>query len=106
MPVVGAGDGVPTPVGRLEILEDEPGLFVALGTVAPDVEVPPGAAWFGGTGALEPRVPIRGVIADELGDDPDAAVVGFADEGLDVRERAVVGVHGRVVGYVVAVVAA
>ena len=39
MPVVRAGHAVPRPVRMLEVLEDDPGFLVALGVVAPDVEV-------------------------------------------------------------------
>src|SRR5262249_22973313 len=55
-------------------------------------------------GLLEPRVLVRGVVQHELGDDAQAAAVGFAQEVLEVGERAVRGVDVRVVGDVVAVV--
>jgi len=42
--VVGAGLRIPAPVGGLEVLEDHPGVPVPIGAVAPDVEVPIGAA--------------------------------------------------------------
>jgi hypothetical protein len=48
---------------------------------------------------------VRGVIAHQLGDDPQTAVVGLADEAADVAQHAVVRVDTREIGDVVAVVA-
>ena len=47
---------------------------------------------------------VGGVVADELGDHPQAAPVRLADELAEVAHRAVVGVDAEVVGDVVAVV--
>jgi hypothetical protein len=104
MPVVGAGDGVPGPVGGLEVLEDDPRLAVAVGRVAPDVEIALGAAGRGPPGALEPGVLVGGVVEHQLGDDPQAVPVGRAQEDLEVVQRAVAGVDVGVVGDVVAVI--
>ncbi len=95
VPVVGAGDRVPRPVGALEVAEDDARLGVAVGCVRPHVEVARAAAGRGAAGALEPRVRIRGVVEDELGDHPQAARVGGAEEGAEVAHRAVVGVYRR-----------
>ena len=48
---------------------------------------------------------VRGVVDDELGDDPHAALVRLGDQPLDVLQIAVGGVHRAIVGDVVAVVA-
>ena len=48
VPEVGLGDRVPSPVRRLEVLEDDPGVAVLVGRVAPHVEVAvpaAGRAW-------------------------------------------------------------
>ena len=70
MPVVGVGDGVPGPVGGLEICEDNPGVRVFIRCIAPHVEVAPAAARLRLAGALKPGVLIRGMVDDQLGDDP------------------------------------
>ena len=78
--------------------------LVLLGRVAPDVEVAPLGARRGPARALEPRVLVGGVVEDQLGDHPEAAAVGGAEEVTEILQRAVVGVHVHVVGDVVAVV--
>ena len=106
VPVIGLGDRVPGPVGRLGVDEDDARAGVLLVGVGPDVEVALGRArlarararWNQGCWS-------RGVVDDELGDDPQAALVRLLDEALDVRQRAVVGMDVAVVGDVVAVVA-
>ena len=104
VPVIGLGDRIPGPVGGLEVLEDDPAVAVLLQRVAPDVEVPGGGAGLRPPGALEPGVLVRGVVQDELGDHAQPPAVRLAEQGLEVRERAVGRVHARVVGDVVAVV--
>ena len=104
MPVVGLGDRIPAPVGGLEILEDDPGVLVLLRVVAPDVKVALRAAGRRVPRALEPGMLVRGVVDDQLGDHPDAVIVGCFEKLLEVVERAVMGMNARVVGNVVAVV--
>ncbi len=105
VPVVLLGDRVPRPVGRLEVLEDDPRLAVALRVVAPHVEVAPAAAGGRAARALEPGVLVGGVVEHQLGDHAQAAVVRHPDEAGDVAHRPEVRVDGPVVGDVVAVVA-
>jgi hypothetical protein len=50
-PIVGAGHGIPCPVGRFKVLENNPGIRAALRGVAPDIPAPPSTAGFGATGA-------------------------------------------------------
>ncbi len=104
VPVVGAGHGVPRPVGSLEVLEDDPRVGVAVGRVAPDVEVARPAAGPGPAGALEPRMLIRRVVDHQLGDDLQIALVSGAQEIAKVAQRAVRLVHVGVIRDVVAVV--
>jgi hypothetical protein len=104
VPVVGPRHRVPGPVRGLVVLEDDARVPVALRGVAPDVELPlrrPGGRL---TGPLEPGVLVRGVVDDQLGDHPDAPLVGGAQQPLEVPKRPVVRVHAVVVGNVVAVV--
>ena len=75
----------------------------ALVAVAPDVPVAPGVV-AGGAGLGEPRVPVGGVVRDEVDDDPHAARVGLRDELVEVRQRPEERVDVGVVGDVVAVV--
>ncbi|MCY1446297.1 hypothetical protein D9M71_628530 [compost metagenome] len=49
---------------------------------------------------------VAGVVDDQLGDHPQAALVGLGDETAGVGHAAVVRVHGLVFGDVVAVVTA
>ena len=93
------------PVRGLEVPEDDPGVAEAVGRVAPDVEVSKRAAGCGTPGALEPRVLIRGVGQDQLGDHPEAAAVRLAQERPKVAQRSVGRMDLAVVGDVVAVVA-
>ena len=104
VPVVRAGDVVPGPVRDLEVLEDDPGVRVALVGVAPHVELARRAAGPSPARALKPRVLVRGVVADQLVDDADAAAVRVLDELVCVGEVAVHRVDVGVVGDVVAVV--
>ena len=104
VPEVGARDRVPRPVRGLEVLEDDARVRVAVGRVAPDVEVARLRAGSRATGALEPGVLIRGVVQHELRDHAQAAVVGGAQERAEVAQRPVGRVHGAVVRRVVPVV--
>ena len=105
VPVVLLRHRVPGPVRRLEVGEDDPRVAVAVGGVAPDVEVAPAAAGRRAAGALEPGVLVGGVVQHQLGDHAQAAVVRAADELGDVAHRPVGRVDRAVVGDVVAVVA-
>jgi hypothetical protein len=105
VPEVLPRDGIPRPVRRLEVLEDDTRLAVPLGRVAPHVEAPLARAGGRAPGPLEPRVLIGGVVEHELGDHAQAALVRLVEEEAEVVERAELGVHVGVVGDVVAVVA-
>ena len=104
MPVVRVGDRVPGPVRLLRVHEDDAGVPVLLVVGAPDVPVALRRARVP-AGFLEPRVLVRRVVDHEVGHDPDAPAVGFAEKRLEVRHRAVAGGDVVVVGDVVAVVA-
>ena len=69
VPEVGLRDGIPGPVGRLEVLEDDAGLGQAVGRVAPEIEVSRLGPGTGVPGPLEPGVLVGRVGQDELGDD-------------------------------------
>ena len=104
VPVVLAADGVEGPVGLLGVDEDDPGAGVLVVGVGPHVEVavrPVGIR----ARRLEPGMLVRRVVHDEVGDDPDAALVRLVDEGDEVADVPVVGQHRHEVGDVVAAVA-
>ena len=104
VPVVGAGHRVPGPVGPLGIREDDARLAVAGRVVAPDIEVTLGRPGRRAARRLKPRMLVRGVVDDQLGDHLQAGVVGRPEEGPEVLQRAVAGMHAFVVRDVVAVV--
>src|SRR6202000_2651757 len=79
-PVVRLRYRVPGPVGRLRVTEDDARAGVTVGRVAPDIVV---TLWRPGWRAaccLEPRMLVRRVIDDELGDDAQAAAVSLLHE--------------------------
>jgi hypothetical protein len=104
VPEVLAADGIPGPVGRLGVREDDPRLLVELVGVRPDVPVGLRVV-LALARLLEPRVVAGRVVHDQVGDDPDPALVRGVDERLDVLDRPVVGMDGVEVGDVVAAVA-
>ena len=104
VPEVGAGDRVPAPVRRLEILEDDPRFLVLLRRVAPHVPVAPARAGRGTARALEPLVLVGRVVHHQLGDDAQLAAMRLVEKRLKVVQRAVLRIDVRVVGDVVAVV--
>ncbi len=54
-----------------------------------------------GTRLLEPGVLIGGVIGHQIHDHADVSLFCLADQAFEIRERAVKGVNGGVVGDVV-----
>jgi hypothetical protein len=105
VPVVGLRHRVPRPVRPLGVDEDDARALVFLVCVGPDVEVARHRARLGVAGALEPRMLVGGMVDHQLGDDPQAALVGGGDEAAHVGHLAVLGMDRAVVGDVVAVVA-
>ncbi len=98
------GHRVPRPVGLLGVGEDDPRALVDLVGVAPHVEVPLGRTRRRVARRLEPRVFVRRVVDDQLGDHAQAALVRLFEHLLEVGERAVLRVHVFVARDVVAVV--
>ena len=105
VPVIGVRLGVPRPVGRLGVNEDDAHAGVLLGRVTPHVIVAFRRAGRCAPRALKPRMLIGGVIERELDDDLHAAIVRRRQEGLEIVQRAVVRVDAPIVGHVVTVVA-
>ena len=79
---------VPGPVGALGVVEDDPGLGPPLVVVVPDVPVGLGVRPVLAA-LLEPRVLVAGVVRHQVGDDPDAPLVGLVDELDHVGQDAV-----------------
>ena len=97
MEVVRLRDRIPRPIRRLEILEDDARFLVALGIVAPDVEVAFLRAGGRAPRALKPFVLIGGVIQHQLGDHVQPAPMRLAQEGLEFLQRAAIGMDFGVV---------
>ena len=95
---------VPGPVRLLGVGEDDAHPGVPALRVAPDVEVALRRAPRRATRRLEPGMLVGGVIDDQLGDDPDPALVRLAQERAEVAQRAVARVDPLVVRDVVPVV--
>ena len=106
VPVIGAGDRVPGPVGLLRVEEDDPCLGELLVSVRPHVEIALRRSGRCMPGPLEPGMLVRRVVDDEFDDDPDAALVSRIDESPEVIHRSVVGAYVTVIGDVVTIVAA
>ena len=104
VPVVSLSYGVPGPVGRFKILEDDARFFVLVGRFAPDIEITRPAAWFGAARALKPWVLVRGVIDHELGNNRQASPVRFPQEALEVAQLSVGGMNACIIRDVIAVV--
>ena len=85
---------VAQPVGRRQ--------FAVVAAAAPEhVPVAFRGAGGGGDRLLEPPVPLRRVVRDDVHDDADAAGVRLGDEPVEIVHRAESGVDGAVVGHVV-----
>ena len=105
VPVIGLGDGIPGPIGGLEVFENNPRLLIALLAVAPDVKFARAAARLGLARALKPGMLVGSVIDDQLGDHANAAPVRLAQKDSEILQRAVIGMDAGVVGDIVTVVA-
>ncbi len=106
VPVELLRDRVLRPVRRLGVREDDARAGVLRRIVRPHVIVALLVADRRLARGLEPRVLIRRVIDDELGDDAQSASMRLVDERLEILARAVVGMDVAVVGDVVAIVLA
>ena len=104
VPVVLAAYRVERPVRLLGVDEDDPRVLVLVVGVRPHVEVAERPVRVR-PGRLEPRVLVAGVVHDQVGDDPDAALVRLLDQFDEVADRAEVGQDGREVCDVVPAVA-
>jgi hypothetical protein len=91
------GPGRPVGERRLPVVR---GAAVG-GGVPPDVEPPVGIVP-ARSGGHEPRVLVRGVVRDEVEDDPQAELTGLGDERIGRREVPEERVDVAVVGHVVA----
>src|SRR4029077_6504656 len=104
VPKVGFSDGVPGPIRKLKVFEDDACVLIFVLVIVPDVEVARAAAGFGDPRPLKPRVLVGGMIDNQLSDDPDAALVGLVEKKLEIMQGAVVRMNAVVIGDVIAVV--
>ncbi len=105
MPVIGLGDRVPGPVGLFGVSKNDARVFIFFVGVAPHVIVALRRSGSGEPSALEPGVLIGGVVDDQFDHYLQTAVVSGVKKGLKIFQRAIAGMHGEIVGDVVAVVA-
>ena len=104
VPVVLAPLGVAGPVGLLGVDEDDPGVAVPVSSSLHTYQSALGLvrswrdSWNQGCWS-------RGVVHDQVGDDPDAPLVGLLDQLDGVGQVAVLGQDGPEVADVVAAVA-
>ena len=105
MPEIRLGHRIEAPVRFFRVGEDDPRIGVAAVVVGPDIEPAPRRSRLGAARALEPGVLVGGMVDYKLRDHPKTARVRRGDEPAHVLHRAVFGMHGAVVGDVVAVVA-
>src|SRR5579883_82471 len=89
VPIVSMRQGVPGPVRRLEIAENDARVAVFLRAVAPDIKIPPWSARGRAARALEPGVLLRGVIDHELGYYSQISLMGRIEEIAEILKRAV-----------------
>src|SRR5215470_3599293 len=106
MPVELPGFGIPGPVRLLRVSEDDPRARIFLVGIAPHIPVARAGARIAAARALEPGVLVGSVVDDELGDDPQAALLRFLDEALEILHRPEVGIDVTVIGDVIAVITA
>ena len=89
VPVVRLSHWVPGPVGFFRIDENDAGFRKLLVGIAPHVKIAQLRARLRPPRALEPRMLIRSMVDDQLGDDPDIAPVRLSYEGLEIGHLAV-----------------
>ena len=105
MPVVRLGDRVPCPIRSLKVLEDDARVFEFIGRVAPQVVIAPRRSRFRAPRFLKPGMLIARVIDHQLGDHAQSTAMRLAKEDLEIAERTVARMNGRVISDVVTVVA-
>src|SRR4030095_15147345 len=104
MPIVSLRYRIPSPIGKLEILKDDPRVAIFLLSVAPNIKVALAAAGLGLARTLKPRVLIRGVIDDQLADDVETTSMSFPQKDFKILHGAVIRVDIGVIGNVVAII--
>src|SRR5439155_9264953 len=106
VPIKLSGFRVPGPVRLLGVGEDNPRARIFLVGIAPHIPVARARLWIAAAGALEPLVLVGSMIDDELGDDPQAPLLGFDDEAAEILHGSEIGIYRAVVGDVIAVITA
>jgi len=103
VPVVLLAEGIEGPVGAFRIEEDDAGVGVTLGGVAPHVIVPQ-TRLARLAGQAKPGMLVRGVVHDQVGDDPHPAPVHLIDDQPELLYRPIVGMDAVEAGDVITVV--
>ena len=84
--VVLLGDRIPLPVRRLKVPEQNRCLGVALGVVAPDVNIPFRTALGSPAGPLEPGMQVTGVVKHQVQNHAHALAMGRREEPMEGGE--------------------
>ena len=67
MPVIRLGYGVPGPVGSFKIFEDDAGVLIFFGRVAPNIKVAPACSGRRAARALKPGMLVGGMVEHHFG---------------------------------------
>src|SRR5579884_1128035 len=89
MPEISVRDGIPGPIRGLEVFKDDACVAVLVGSLAPDIKIPPNAAGFGPPCPLKPSVLIGSVVQHQFRDDADAPPMRLTQKLTDVVTRSV-----------------
>src|SRR5438046_833104 len=95
MPEILIRNGVPRPIRGLEIFEDDPGVFVFIGRVVPDVKISSLTARSCAARPLKPGVLVGRMIQNQLGYYPNAPSMRLPQKHFEIGESAIgrVDVH-------------
>ena len=104
MEVVLAALVIPGPVGSFHVSENDADFGVALGVIAPDIEIAIGARGIR-AGSLEPWVIGAGVVERQVRHDAHVTAVQLRNELFKILHRAIIWVDGIVVRDIVAIIA-
>src|SRR5260370_30409424 len=103
VPVIGLGDVIPGPVGRLGVEKNDPHALITGVGIAPYVPVSFGV-FPGASRLLKPRVLVGSMIEDHIDDDAYSPIMSRRQKCLEILKRPVTWINRCVIRYVVTVV--
>src|SRR5687768_9730535 len=93
VPVILLRLGIPCPVRVLEILENDPDVFILIRVIAPNVKIPLRRTLGCFSRALKPWMLIGGVVDDKFCNDLEIPCMGFLQQLLELGQIAIGGVN-------------